>query len=67
MKTKIFLITIITLIISYFAVDYLISKNKFLNLKFLISSENRFLIKTQNPKKFLAKESLFDFSSLYKI
>ena len=45
MKTKIFLITIATLIISYFAVNSLISENKFLNLKFLISSENRFLIK----------------------
>ena len=37
-----------------------------LNL-FKLNLKNRFLIKTQNPKKFLAKESLFDYSSLYKI
>jgi hypothetical protein len=45
MKLKIFLITIITLTMSYFVVNSLINKDKFLNLKLLLSSENRFLIK----------------------
>jgi hypothetical protein len=34
---------------------------------FKLNLKNRFLFKTQKPKKFLAKESLFDLSSLYKI
>ena len=45
MKLKKILIIIIALIASYFAVNSLINKDKFLNLKLLLSSENRFLIK----------------------